>query len=388
MDSRAPLCLRHLLITVLGAFVLSRFIVFAAALLPLLVTPGAREHSPHDRVLVELSSPRIGDALARMATAGDAGWYREIALQGYTQRPFDATAQENWAFFPLHPLLLRGAAALLGESPLVSMAMAHIALLVALALLYLLVRASGRDEAACTRSVYVLALFPASYFLSFPWSESLFLALSIGAMLAVQHGRWGWVAALGACGSATRFAGVFLAPALLARTLQHRVRPDLRQLAALAAIPLGLAAFMAWLWFATGNPFAFSDVQAAWGRDAGLPVRALGIIVLRPWEVAVDWNVRWLNLAALLLGLAALRHFLVRREVHFAAFLALGLFAPLLTGNITSLARYLLGLFPVAIALGDWCARPGVERAWFALSVTVLVLMSAAFGLGLTFALT
>lgn len=388
MDARAPLCRRHLLATVFGAFLLSRAIVFAAALLPLLVADGAAEHSPQDRVLVALSSERIGAALERMAQSGDAGWYRDIAANGYEQRPFDAQAQANWAFFPLHPVLWRAVDALIGSTPLAGIVLANACLLLALGLLYVLARDSGRDAAASARAVYALALFPVAYFLSFPWSESLFLALSIGAMLAAQRGAWWWAGLLGAAGAATRLAGLFLAPAMLAQVLRERRRPTLRECIALALVPLGLVGFMAVLWSATGHPLAFAGVQDAWGREAGLPVRAIGIVLLRPWEIAVDWNVRWLNLAVLLLGLLALRHFLVRREFGFAVLLGLGLLAPLMTDTLTSMARYVLGLFPVALALGDWCARAAVERAWFAVSVAGLVLMSAAFGLGYSFALT
>lgn len=388
MDSRAPICRRHLLATVFSAFVLSRVIVFAAVLLPLLVAPDAQLHSPQDRVLVSLSGNGIGAALERMALSGDAGWYHGIAADGYAERPFDARTQANWAFFPLHPMLWRGLDAFPGSTTLAGIVFANLCLLLALGLLYVLARETGRDAAASARAVYALALFPVAYFLSFPWSESLFLVLSIGAMLAAQRGAWWWAGLLGAGGAATRFAGLFLAPAMLAQVLRERRWPTWREGAALAMVPLGLVGFMLVLWSATGHPLAFADVQSAWGREPGLPVRAIGVLLLRPWEIAVDWNVRWLNLAALALGMLALRHFTVRREFGFAVLLALGMLAPLMTDTLTSMARYVLGLFPVALALGDWCARAAVERAWFALSVSGLVLMSAAFGLGYSFALT
>lgn len=388
MDVRVPIQRRHLFATVLGAFLLSRMIVFAATLLPLLVAPDADRHSPQDRVLVALSYQRIGAALERLALSGDAGWYRDIAANGYAQRPFDANAQANWAFFPAHPMLWRGVDAVLGSATVAGIVLANACLLLALGLLYLLARGSGRDDAASARAVYALALFPVAYFLSFPWSESLFLVLSLGAMLAAQRGAWWWAGLFGAGSAATRFAGLFLASAMLAQVLRERRRPTLHECAAIAMVPLGLLGFMAMLWSATGHPLAFAEVQSAWGRETGLPLRAIGIVLLRPWEIAVDWNVRWLNLGALLLGLLALRHFLVRREFGFAVFLGLGLLAPLLTDTLTSMARYVLGLFPVVLAIADWTTPPAVERAWFALSVTALVLMSAAFGLGYSFALT
>lgn len=376
---------RQALWTAAKAFALSRLLVFAAVLLPAMLSDDTTIVPGTERVLIDASRVSLHDRLMELSTRNDAGWYHSIVVHGYEVRPFDTERQANWAFFPLHPLLWRAAVAVFGDGPLAALLCAHVALFVALALLYLLVRDSGRDAASAERAVFALALFPVSYFLSFPWSESLFLALTIATVLAAHRLGWGKAALFGACASATRVTGVLLAVALLVDA-RRRGTLDRRALAALAIMPLGLVAFMVWLAHVSGNPFAFSGIQAAWGRDLALPVRAIGIVVLRPWEIAVDWNVRWLNLGALCLGLLAAWHFLRRREIHFAAFLGLGLAAPLLTDTLTSFARYAMGLFPVAIALADWTASPRRERVWFVLSVALLVLLSVAFGAGYSFA--
>ena len=75
-------------------------------------------------------------------------------------------------------------------SALVGGALASTALLgVALVLLHRLV-ALDHDRAVARNAVLVTALFPMSFFFSAVYSESLFLALSVGAVYAARRERW------------------------------------------------------------------------------------------------------------------------------------------------------------------------------------------------------
>ncbi|MEZ5484459.1 MAG: hypothetical protein R3F01_04790 [Lysobacteraceae bacterium] len=304
---RAGLC-------ALAAFLVSRLLILFATILVTGTDSAAQPPLPGDRHIITFSAERLGETLDRLATQGDAGWYRGIANGGYAQRPFDDSRQENWAFFPLHPLLWRAAITAFGDSSSTALLWSNLLALLALVALHLATRSSGRDAATADRAVFVLAFFPTSYFLSLPWSESLFLLVSAGGWAMVRHGSMAGAGLFGMAASATRVSGVFLLPAL-AIDLWQRDRPSLRRAWPLALVPLGALAFMAWLWWLSGNPLAFADIQAAWGRALGLPIRAIGIIALHPDQIAVDWNVRYLNLAALLLGLLAIRHFLYRQGI-------------------------------------------------------------------------
>ena len=65
-------------------------------------------------------------------------------------------------------------------------------------------------------AVLVTALAPMAFFFSAVYSESLYLALSVGVFWCARQGRWAWAGVLGALASATRSAGVVLVvPALL-----------------------------------------------------------------------------------------------------------------------------------------------------------------------------
>lgn len=369
------------------AYALSRGLIFAVWLLAAQLQLG----HPPGREQLAMPSAQVGPGeLARtlrdFALYNDGGWYATIVEHGYEQRVFDTTRPANWAFFPLHPLLWRATARAIGDVPLAGLWLANLTFLAALVLLHELALALGRDRAAAERAVLALALFPVSYFGALPWSEALFLLLSTGAFLAALRGRWGWLALLLALAGATRLAGLFLLPALLLWMWPRRHALPRHAWLALACAPIGLLAFMAELHAASGNALAFSGIQHAWGRHPTMPLMPFIDVLQQPRLAIEDWNFRYLNFAAALGGIAACIALWRRREPGLALFLALGLLAPLATGTLMSLTRYLFGLFPLALAIADATANRSVERGWFAVSTALLALMSAAFALHMTFA--
>src|SRR5256885_16762208 len=172
----------------------------------------------------------LGDLLAAPAARWDASWYLVIAKYGY--RPdLGAFTSPRAAFFPAYPLGLRSLASF-GVPPVLAGTLLSLAAL-ALALYGLhrlttlefarigaLARSSGRrlaparvggraEPAEVARlAVLVTAFAPMAFYLSAVYSESLYLALSVGCFWAARHGRFAIVGALGAIAAATRSAGV------------------------------------------------------------------------------------------------------------------------------------------------------------------------------------
>src|SRR4029077_4325563 len=114
----------------------------------------------------------------------DALWYLRIASRGYA--PHDGSA----AFFPLFPVVTRWVSSLLGGHPFgAAMLVANAAFLGALMMLYVL----GRDalsEFSSRISVLFVAVFPTSFFLGSPYSESLFLLLVLVSLWGARRRRW------------------------------------------------------------------------------------------------------------------------------------------------------------------------------------------------------
>jgi hypothetical protein len=372
---------------VVFAFALSRALIFCVWFGVLQYpTPSTPTEANWWEPKLVLTAPGFGDALAGLVRRYDASWYATIAERGYDPGPFDASAQHNWAFFPLHPLLWRAAASVTGEFPLTGILLANVFFFLALIVVHRLALALDFDVAAADRSVLALALFPASYFFALPWTESLFLLLSASSFLAAMRERWWTAGVFAALASITRISGLFLLPALA--IVLWRARKHLRWTAwlALALAPIAFAGFLFYLRATTGDALAFVHIQGAFARPAHPTFEAVDW-AFRRWDWIIEgWNFRWLNAAAMIAGIGAAIWLAWTRRIAPAVFLALGLAAPLNTATVMSGARYAIGLFPFAIALGAWTRRRDVEIALWTISAALLALMSALYAQGVNFA--
>ena len=289
------------------------------------------------------------------AARWDAVWFLAIAQDGYygDARP---------AFFPLYPLAVWA----LGGSPWAGVAVSAACALAALAVLHRLA-ALELGEAAAGATVLAVAFFPTSFFLTAVYSESLFLALSAGAFLAARTGRPGVAAGLGALAAATRSIGVLLVVPLW---LLLRGRDRLWVL----AVPLGLAAYCAWLWWVRGDPWLPFRAQEVWDRELGVPDVAGALS-----ESSGDMLRRNLmDLAFLLFALVATVGALRRLPLAYGAWALVALAVPLAypvdSQPLLSLPRFLLVLFPLHM----WVATVAGPRA-LAVSGVLLGILSALF---------
>src|SRR5256885_4545563 len=118
--------------------------------------------------------------------------------------------------------------------------------------------------AAARRTVILVAFFPAAVFFSAAYTESLFLALSVGVLLAARRERWALAGVLGALAAATRSAGVLLIVPALIMYLAARP-PDGRRwrgdVAWLLLIPCGLGAVLLASQLMLGDAFATVHAQ-------------------------------------------------------------------------------------------------------------------------------
>ncbi len=205
----------------------------------------------------------------------DGDHYVSASLNGYSEG-----RGASPAFFPLYPLTMRLLAELLG-SPMsrgtisvLAVAVSLIALPFALWFVYRIAE-SGWGRRAAQAAVLTLAFFPTSFFLNSAYTESLFLALSAGAVWAVRLRRDLLLACLLAgLATATRNVGIFLLIPLALDYWRNRQRYRWQGMH-IMLVPSGLAAYMAYLWLQFGDPLIFQSAQADWGRKAVGPWSAL-----------------------------------------------------------------------------------------------------------------
>src|SRR5262249_57206725 len=105
---------------------------------------------------------------------------------------------------------------------------------------------------------------PMALFLGAVYSESMFLALAIGAFLLGERRRWLGAGVATGLAMLTRIAGVALLPALAVMAWR---RPERRKaLLELCVAPLIFAAYPLYLGLAQGDAFAFTRSQGFWNR--------------------------------------------------------------------------------------------------------------------------
>jgi hypothetical protein len=439
----------------------SRLLVWAAAVGAVatfgLVAKRAAFNPPH----VTSGFGWLGDLLAAPAARWDAAWYLVIAHYGYSPAlsAYTGVAARS-AFFPLYPLGIAGISAV-GVPPVVAgVLLSLVALALALYGIHRLTTleagrllgvrarggasggevpgggalqdgvlgptqatASGRGRDAARLAVLVTALAPMAFFFSAVYSESLYLALSVGVFWCARQGRWAWVGVLGALAGATRSAGLVLMlpvailylygpredrapdfPPRLRRLVgvRYRVRRDALWL---LALPLGILAYMAYLGLAGGSALEPFHAQEVWNRQFAGPYVAVwdaaraafdGARQLLSFQrrhvyfklaggdpiVSAEHNV--VLFAFLLIALPAIVGALRRLPLAYGAYvlaaLALPLSYPVASQPLMSLPRFLVVLFPLSMWLGGYLERrPRARLPLLLLSALALAFFAGQF---------
>src|ERR671922_2761055 len=135
----------------------------------------------------------------------DAGWYLQIARDGYF-RP------EAVAFFPLYPLLIHVVSLPIGKDSgyLAAMLIANLGTLMGFIGLALLAAHEMNAVSGGSRAVRMMAAWPLAFFLFAPYTEGVFLAFATWTLLAARRGWWRVAAATAFLAALTRPTGVAL----------------------------------------------------------------------------------------------------------------------------------------------------------------------------------
>jgi hypothetical protein len=320
-----------------------------------------------------LTGPKPWSDLIAPWQRWDALWYQEIAEHGYH------AGNDTIHFEPLFPLLSRIVSIpLFGNVPLAALVVSSLAFLVAMGLLY---RLGQLDVGPVTAGLAVLlvAFFPTGFFLLAPFTESLFLALSLAAIWYARQGR-PWAAGLAAAlASLTRTLGVFLVLPLAYEYLRQR-RETGKQLgldALAAGLPvLALVGLLTYWRLIVGEHRSALAVAADWGNRVAPPWDVLAAswgLIQRTGDVVEVTNLLCL-VGACVLALAALRWLPLiygTYAVPYLAFLAIHEWGG---SALQSDNRYILVLFPCFLMLALWLAR----RPWLAASWLVMSLLFQA----------
>jgi hypothetical protein len=346
-------------------------------------------------------------AVSGLGARFDANWYASIATGGYDwDGSFDR--QQNIAFFPAYPMLMRAAGTLTGalnstlspERRLFRLTGCGLAISLAAFLwaswYFARLARELLDDEHAGGALWLLAAYPFAVFFSAVYTESLFLLAALGAWYSLRHRRfvagsmWGLLAGL------ARPNGFFLSVPLGLIALGFRDGlgstspdaghdqrpwrvPDLRHVAAAAMPVVGMLAFTVYLYWRTREWFAWAKMHAAWGRTFSAEVPLTGVaratnslldlIVMRPYDA--------LNLLGVSFAVVMIWPVWRRLGPAWVAFVLINVIPPLFAGGLLSMGRLSATMFPLFLALaGSLPARsvPAVIAAFALMQGLVAVL--------------
>ena len=334
------------------------------------------ERGPH---VLASKQTEHGGTLLDILTQWDGFWYRLIAKHGYGPPTPELAA----AFFPVYPLLVRAVAFIVRDFQVASLLVSNGCLIAAMLLLMRLLRLDY-DELVCRRVITFLMFNPVSFFLSSAYTESTFLLLSIGALLATRQGKWLVAALCGGCSSATRPPGLLIGAPLFAEyVVQWRNRGDKMraffrpQLLWLALVPAGLALYMLYFYVQRGDLFMPMHAQArGWGKTLTLPWQSflLPSSSLPPSHVPLY---RAIVSGAIILTAAG---FFLRLHATYLVYAVVSLPFYLAWGSLDVLPRYLSIVFPLHIVLALLSSRwKWMYEPLLAFSIALLALCTVLF---------
>ncbi len=392
-------------VVAVAAAVVTRVAVFAAA--------GAWARYLHYRGHHATVEAGLRGILLRPWDHRDSVWFIRIAASGYS-----AAQPDRSAFFPLYPLLIRVLGAPAGHRyQIAGMVLSLVAYGLAMLVLYRLT-ATLTDTRTAAITVVLISVFPTAVVFNAVYSESLFLLLTVTCLWLAWDRRWALAGIAGLLATLTRSSGILLLPPLLMLYAQQRgwtwrsIRlawpRDLR-LAWTAMIPLGLIAYMSYLWVRFGDPRLFSEAELThWRRALAWPWvdlwRGLHASVAAVHGLAVHHagfrhgllpggrvglRIVPTVFPLLALGFAGFAIALGWRRLPpaFTLFALLSVLFPLLFPSqlypLWSVPRFVMVTFPLFIAWGIALkSRPAWRWSLIGLSFVVMLWLTGAFAIG------
>lgn len=291
----------------------------------------------------------------------DGVHYLSIADHGYFQY--------EQAFFPAFPLLIRFfSEVFLHNYLLTALIIVYVSLFIWIFLLYKFVSLSFNENTTRWTILFYL-FFPTAFFFGAIYTESLFLCLVLGCLLAIKKHKWFLGSILAGLAGGTKLIGVFLLIPLIYEYIRYygkdvfSIKFFLKGLLISLVGVSGLLAYMGYLWRFYQDPLFFIHAQPAFGAN-----RTGGSIILLPQVIYryvkifltvpftnYDFWISILEMISLLLFLVILYLCYRKKKVQlsYLLFAAASIIGPTLTGTLSSLPRYVLVSFPVFIYFGS-----------------------------------
>lgn len=362
-------------------FLAWRLFLFIISILAMRFVPFRPSFPYYDSILANLSKIQLIWQWANF----DGAHYITIVQKGYIGTGLIQ------AFFPLYSILIK-IFTLINKNPLyVGLLVSNVCFLMALFVFKKILRQEKIKN--YWWPILALLLFPTSYYFGALYSESLFLLLTLLSFLFLNKKKWIWAAVFASLASATRLVGVFLGAAIAWEFYSTEIKNKQKlknylKLFFLSILSIsGFIVFCLYLNKEFHDPFFFAKVQSSFG--ASRQTDKLILIQQVIWRyikmlftvknnnillytISQEFFISLLVLTALIWGWFKN----IKKSYLIYAFLSFLL--PTLTGNFSSMPRYVSVIFPIYLIFGNVKSRK-IQVLILTISGILLIINTALF---------
>lgn len=287
----------------------------------------------------------------------DGRHFVNIATLGY--RNFD------FAYFPFYPTLIYLLKRILSVSPVyVGIGISTVSLFLSSVVLYKIARLDFSKKTA-ELAVFVLCIFPVSFFLHSVYADALFLLVSTTSFYFARKGNWVWAGIFAGMATLTRLSGIALLPALaLEWYIQNKEKGTVKELLpkffkngaiALVLGAMGTLGYMLFLHVVFKNFLLFQKSMVAWRQsEIVLPIQVFARYAKILYFVDKHLFVYWVAVLEItsLIAYLTVAWFVFRRvRTSYGLFMLVLLILVGFTGTFAGTPRYILHLFPGFIGM-------------------------------------
>ena len=196
---------------------------------------------------------------------------------------------------PLYPFLIKAFSTIFQPPILAAITVSNLFFITAITLFLKLV-SEIFDENIAKKSIYCLLLFPASFFLIAPYTESLFLTLCIAVIYLSRKKEWLFAGLLSALAALTRVHGVLLILPILIEGMQTffsiRDKKQLLQfLPATLFAPFAYGLYSLYVRFGLLSDWPWVALRSHWGQYFAWPWEGFVGTITALFGRKIDFNV-------------------------------------------------------------------------------------------------
>ncbi len=318
----------------------------------------------------------------------DAPHYVSIASSGYQKLGDEANFI---AFLPLLPVLIFVSKFIFQTSYLIAGYIVSFFTSLLLSIMLYKLTLLDYPKKTAILAVIMLFIFPTAFFLHIPYTESLFILLSVAAFYSIRKKNY-WVSFLFVgLATATKVAGLALIPAIFAEILffdrQYFRKVSIYKKLGISLIGLvvSLSGFLIYLtlnYFLFGNFFYFTIVreQNWFVTFSPFGKGLIGVFQSLSWRMGLDRiMLGYAQIIAFFLGLIMSVYALVKIRFSYGIFMIIVLWLSFSMSFWLGMPRFILSLFPMYIILALFSNNIIFKYTWILLSITLLIFFSVIF---------